>query len=272
MGIRFRCHHCEYELHVKDFQAGKRGRCPECKGKFRIPDADAATSLALDEEAAVPPNQSENSKTKQQVEPDKHVAQRPAKSKASAQSVAKSQPKTEKPDSEPPRSAAESEQSVAPDLPSQAIASAAQFIPQLLREAPDSTWYVRPPSGGQFGPASADIFLEWMADNRVAQDALVWKDGWPEWLVASHVFEDYFASNLAALPQSQTHPSTTGTTVDSSGTPAPEPSPAQPSLSERNRSTRKQRRKRNYAFMLAVLSVLAIVLILALVFVLTMQG
>ncbi|MCA9133129.1 MAG: hypothetical protein KDA45_08235, partial [Planctomycetales bacterium] len=50
MGIRFRCHHCESELHVKDFQAGKRGRCPECKGKFRIPTADAEHSIAVEEE------------------------------------------------------------------------------------------------------------------------------------------------------------------------------------------------------------------------------
>lgn len=45
MGIRFHCHHCDVELHVKDFQAGKRGRCPSCAGAFRIPLSDADKSL-----------------------------------------------------------------------------------------------------------------------------------------------------------------------------------------------------------------------------------
>jgi phage FluMu protein Com len=50
MGIRFACHHCNHSLHVKDFQAGKRGRCPECKGSFRIPNEDASHSLELIEQ------------------------------------------------------------------------------------------------------------------------------------------------------------------------------------------------------------------------------
>ncbi len=45
MGIRFQCHHCGHPLHVKDFQAGRKGRCPECKGQFRIPLTDAQFSL-----------------------------------------------------------------------------------------------------------------------------------------------------------------------------------------------------------------------------------
>jgi phage FluMu protein Com len=45
MGIRFQCHHCGHPLHVKDFQAGRKGRCPECKGQFRIPQSDAQFSL-----------------------------------------------------------------------------------------------------------------------------------------------------------------------------------------------------------------------------------
>ncbi len=53
MGIRFRCHHCQVELHVKDFQAGRRGRCPECGGKFRIPAQDAEFSLDAAEQTAV---------------------------------------------------------------------------------------------------------------------------------------------------------------------------------------------------------------------------
>ena len=49
MGIHFVCHHCSFALHVKDFQAGKRGKCPQCKGSFRIPDNDASYSTAIED-------------------------------------------------------------------------------------------------------------------------------------------------------------------------------------------------------------------------------
>ena len=37
MGIRFLCVNCDKKVHVKDFLAGKRGRCPHCDSKIRIP-------------------------------------------------------------------------------------------------------------------------------------------------------------------------------------------------------------------------------------------
>ncbi len=49
MGIHFVCHRCSYGLHVKDFQAGKRGKCPNCKGSFRIPSSDSSYSSAIEE-------------------------------------------------------------------------------------------------------------------------------------------------------------------------------------------------------------------------------
>lgn len=53
MGIRFRCHLCRAELHVKDYLAGKRGRCPECRGSFRIPAKDSEFSLRPDDRSAI---------------------------------------------------------------------------------------------------------------------------------------------------------------------------------------------------------------------------
>ena len=49
MGIRFRCHQCGQELHVKDFQGGKRSKCPECETKFRIPAESADYSIPVDD-------------------------------------------------------------------------------------------------------------------------------------------------------------------------------------------------------------------------------
>ncbi len=57
MGIRFQCEHCQHGLNLKSELAGRRGICPKCKGKFRIPtdsvasDAKADSAL-LDSEAS----------------------------------------------------------------------------------------------------------------------------------------------------------------------------------------------------------------------------
>ncbi|OUX52592.1 MAG: hypothetical protein CBE43_00325 [Rhodopirellula sp. TMED283] len=51
----------------------------------------------------------------------------------------------------------------------------------ILEEEPNATWYVRPPSGGQYGPASTDELREWIGQGRVAASALLWRDGWPQW-------------------------------------------------------------------------------------------
>jgi hypothetical protein len=57
-----------------------------------------------------------------------------------------------------------------------------------IAEAPNAVWYVRPPSGGQFGPAKGDIMRKWIGEGRVSADSLVWRDGWADWKSAAAVF------------------------------------------------------------------------------------
>ena len=68
-----------------------------------------------------------------------------------------------------------------------------------IREAPDAMWYVRPASGGQFGPASGEIMRSWLDDGRVGGTSLVWRAGWPEWRAAASVFPQ-----LGAAPDAGT--------------------------------------------------------------------
>jgi hypothetical protein len=42
-------------------------------------------------------------------------------------------------------------------------------------------WYIRPAAGGQFGPATEEVFRQWVADGRVAADSWVWRTGWLDW-------------------------------------------------------------------------------------------
>jgi len=50
-----------------------------------------------------------------------------------------------------------------------------------IEELPNAVWYVRPPSGGQYGPARGDVMKKWIAEGRVSPDSLVWREGWSDW-------------------------------------------------------------------------------------------
>ena len=65
---------------------------------------------------------------------------------------------------------------------------AAQEPADPINEAPEMIWYVRPPSGGQFGPASGDLMRTWLSEGRVSADSLVWREGWRDWQEAGSVF------------------------------------------------------------------------------------
>ncbi|MBI1899934.1 MAG: DUF4339 domain-containing protein [Planctomycetia bacterium] len=66
-------------------------------------------------------------------------------------------------------------------------------MPDPLVDAPSAVWYVRPPSGGQFGPAKSDVMRRWVDEGRVTPDSLVWREGWPDWKQAQTVFPRYSA-------------------------------------------------------------------------------
>ncbi len=76
---------------------------------------------------------------------------------------------------------------------SPASATAAE-PPDPLAEAGNVVWYVRPPSGGQFGPATSDVMRTWIGEGRVSSDSLVWREGWRDWQEASGVFPQLGAS------------------------------------------------------------------------------
>ena len=57
-----------------------------------------------------------------------------------------------------------------------------------LAEGGEIVWYVRPSSGGQFGPATPDLMRAWLAEERIGADSLVWREGWRDWQTAADVF------------------------------------------------------------------------------------
>jgi hypothetical protein len=66
-------------------------------------------------------------------------------------------------------------------------------------------WYVRPTSGGQFGPATEELFCSWIAEGRVSADSHVWRDGWTAWKLARDAADD-LPMPLAATPVAAVSP------------------------------------------------------------------
>lgn len=61
-------------------------------------------------------------------------------------------------------------------------------LPDPIEEAPQAIWYVRPPSGGQYGPARGEVMRKWIGEGRVSPDSLVWREGWGDWRTAAEAF------------------------------------------------------------------------------------
>ena len=64
------------------------------------------------------------------------------------------------------------------------------------RDAPDATWYVRPITGGQYGPAPPALMRSWIDEGRVRTDSFVWRDGWLEWQKAGQIFPGLSMKNI----------------------------------------------------------------------------
>ncbi|MCA9248218.1 MAG: DUF4339 domain-containing protein [Planctomycetales bacterium] len=170
MGIRFQCPN-GHALNIKSFLAGKRGICPHCGVRFRIPLESGGVAEHLEKSV------------KQQAAPASVATDY---AHAAATSVA--EPTVARP-IVPMHAPANP---VAPASPYVAPASsqAPPVVTDPFLEAPQASWYVRPRSGGQFGPATAEVMRRWIGEGRVSRDSLVWRDGWDDWRSATDIFPE----------------------------------------------------------------------------------
>ncbi len=160
MGIKFHCPN-GHRLNVKSFLAGKRGVCPKCGAKMRIPTASEPALVHSELDSEVDEEESD-------------ASHHPAKSNGSGAVAA------------PAATAATT-----------ADHAAAATADDPIAEAPAAIWYVRPPSGGQYGPARGEIMRRWIAEGRVSSDSLVWREGWTDWQNAGKLFPVLQAAGTA---------------------------------------------------------------------------
>ncbi|WP_147870474.1 DUF4339 domain-containing protein [Stieleria maiorica] len=184
-------------MNIKSELAGRRGVCPECGTRFRIPLADAEFSspIATPRPAAAAIDTQATGIEVNRVEAD-----------AVAEDFSASSPQAENASTEAAAAAgtatatATSSVTAAGSSPTEdAEGTFAGEAPEILSGDSAATWYVRPPSGGQYGPATSEMLKIWIGEGRVAKTALLWKDGWPQWREASDALAE-IADSLPGAP------------------------------------------------------------------------
>lgn len=277
MGIRFACHHCSHAVHVKDFQGGKRGKCPECGQLFRIPLQDATYSLAIDDDRATSvPNTAVASPTAKGgavrgSSSNVTASQVLAKPKEAIQAtgpIAKSHKAVTKPSTSKPK-----------DAPPASPPVSIKLRPKAFQEAAGARWYVRPPSGGEYGPASEDLLTVWIEEKRVSGDSLLWREGQPQWLAAEQLLPELYPAGSDFYEEPNRQHSDSDSTIGFPELPASGPAPsneltsnAKPSPAALLKAQRKQRQKRNQWLLIGVLSLISLLLLAGLVWILMTNG
>jgi hypothetical protein len=191
MGIHFACHSCGKRLNIKRELAGKRGVCPQCETRFRIPLRDSESSLAAEDSSDDMPMKSDPNSTS--------AANVGLATKATAAGSANAYVATS------------AQNTAAQNTAAQNTAAQAKTSFGILDVDDDATWYVRPPTGGQYGPAGTMMLRDWIDQGRVTASSLLWRDGWPQWRTASESLPEF----AETLRQSEAPPSTQPSTPPS---------------------------------------------------------
>jgi hypothetical protein len=251
MGIKFLCPN-GHKLHVKTFLSGKKAICPKCGARVVVP-AETPATAALGSAGGARGDAMEGETLEATLVDSALAAMAPG-----------------------PAVALETGHSPAGHAPPAAA--------DAIAEAPAAVWYVRPASGGQYGPASGQIMRSWLEQGRVAANSLVWRDGWSEWRSAADVFPELSerlpaptaAGRPPSIPAANGMPSLSaqlplGHVVE--GVPEITASinlpPSMPPLAE---AVRKRRRKNDTRLIFsAVLGVVSLILVIVLVLVFRSQ-
>jgi len=267
MGIRCYCPN-GHKLNIKEFLAGRTGICPHCGVKFPIPkestraaskkrrgkrkpEEPAPQAISLADAPVAGPTAGNGPQTY----PSTAVP-------ADVSGPVSVQPAASEWDAPGPQMPTAAEGRAPGAVPANAAVPPSQppqsETPDPLTEAGDVVWYVRPASGGQFGPANAEIMRTWISEGRVSADSLVWREGWRDWLEAAEVF-----------PQLKAEPSPFAISGISPGT----TSPSAAVSTEAAASTFSRPRRRSSSTQAVIITALILaVIVLAVVFVLVLTG
>lgn len=163
-----------HRIKVKDQLAGKKGICPTCQARFRIPlrQAQAVPAPCADGSAALP--------TARVAPLDPHViATLPAVREPVAARSADA--------AEPDVDVAESEADLAP---ASAVTGRGGRTHAALDERSDLAWCFAVRGGAPSAPLDAAALRTWLDSGAATSDHVVWRADWPDWRPLEEVFPD----------------------------------------------------------------------------------
>jgi hypothetical protein len=172
-----------HRIKVKDELAGKKGVCPTCAAKFRIPRKDAAPVAGSGDPLP----------TARVVAIDPEIAARLPRAtpiddgdtvSAIAPQMPDAQPDfvlvTDEPDDAPPPAAEQDDDPPPPVTPRRIYAA--------LDDLPESPWLIAVRGGEPSPPLNAAALGAWLDSGAATADHVVWREGWPEWRPLVDVF------------------------------------------------------------------------------------
>ena len=265
MGIKFLCPN-GHKLHVKAFLSGKKAICPQCGARVVVPDDNPATAVAEPEPMLHQPAAASDPKSESHLEAS--LVDDALEMMAGLEST----------------SLLTAHAPLPANAPSPSDGAAAATNP--FDEVPEPVWYVRAATGGQYGPASAEIMRHWLKEGRIGVNSLVWHAPWTEWRSAQSTFPELGsgAPPLAAarvglatpmVPTPNGMPSLPAALplghVVQGVAPGPPPVDSSPTMPALAHAARKRRRKNDVTLILSGVLVVAS-LILAIVLVLVFRS
>lgn len=189
--------HCPngHRIKVKDELAGRKGICPTCNARFRIPLAVApATSSPRPGDATVLP-------AARVVSLDPLFAA----SLPEAHAVDEAAAVAAAPVQEPAEDQLDfvlvtDEQADAPAAADASEASSPSPRHAALDERPDLAWCIAIRGGTPSAPLAASAMRAWLDSGAATADHVVWRADWPEWRPLGEVFPDAMPPAPQAWP------------------------------------------------------------------------
>lgn len=182
MGVLFHCSNCERPLNVGEQFAGQAGMCPNCRETINVPFESEIRAVDFRNLLNVWSKQQKTDSLESgtiDIETASSSGPVSTKQKAAAGTV----PVVTLKPINVGGIVTESEK-VANGISDKFSAAA----PDLMNDSAKAVWFIRPPTGGQFGPASANLLRQWIQEGRVTGDSYVWCEGWDNWQLAADVF------------------------------------------------------------------------------------
>lgn len=171
-----------HRVKVKDALAGKKGICPTCGARFRIPKVSAPPpAVAAAPAAASLP-----------------VATVVSLDAAEAERLPRAVP-FDLPSAKPPAPAATAvEVEHLPEATAEPVdfaedAAHVVVLHPLIAERVDLAWCHAVPGGAASEPLGAEAMQAWLDSGRADAGALVWRADWPEWRPLRAVFPGHAA-------------------------------------------------------------------------------